>query len=201
MSILFEIQTIKRIKNSEKIKIVSPKDVYNIKQIQDIKDATQENLIVITLNRKNIVTTIELVALGRANNINIDVKDIVRPAIIQASLGIILVHNHPSGDTKPSKQDIDFSIRIGELSSIFNIKLLDHIIVGEGYLSLKELGCLEYSGYKDMENITNGAIKELKNENSKLIEELNKKEKKISVLENQVKKYSKQIFLDNEIEA
>lgn len=113
MSILFEIQTIKRIKNSEKIKIVSPKDVYNIKQIQDIKDATQENLIVITLNRKNIVTTIELVALGRANNINIDVKDIVRPAIIQASLGIILVHNHPSGDTKPSKQDIDFSIRIG----------------------------------------------------------------------------------------
>lgn len=66
---------------------------------------------------------------------------------------------------------------------------------------MKELGCLEYSGYKDMENITNGAIKELKNENSKLIEELNKKEKKISVLENQVKKYSKQIFLDNEIEA
>ena len=75
MSILFEIQTIKRIKNSEKIKIVSPKDVYNIKQIQDIKDATQENLIVITLNRKN---RFNFTAFGREVNKylkNIEVPD------------------------------------------------------------------------------------------------------------------------------
>jgi DNA repair protein RadC len=74
MGVLFEIQKINRIEQAEKIKINCPKDIYNISQIQEIKDATQESLIVITLNKKNIVTSIELVAMGKADSINVDFK-------------------------------------------------------------------------------------------------------------------------------
>ena len=55
--------------------------------------------------------------------------------------GIILIHNHPSGNLTPSKQDINFTKKIEEYASIFNIKLLDHLIFGKGeYVSLKEQG-------------------------------------------------------------
>lgn len=199
MSILFEIQKIQRIENSEKIKISGPSNVYNIPHIQEIKDATQEHLIVMTLNKKNIVTTIELIAVGKTGSINIDLKDVIRPAIIQGSSGIIIVHNHPSGYVDPSKQDIEFSMRVSELSRLFNIELMDHIIVGQGYLSMREMGYFEKNNF-DKVKISNEAIDELKLENTRLINEINKQDEKILILENKIKKYSKKIFLDNEME-
>jgi DNA repair protein RadC len=200
MSILFEIQKIQRVENAEKIKVSSPKDIYNIPQIQEIKDAVQEHLIVITLNKKNIVSSIELIATGRVDSINIDVKDVIRPALIQASPNMIIVHNHPSGNTTPSKQDIEFSSRINELASMFNISLLDHVVVGEGYLSMKEMGHLEYRGYVEKEKISNATIDELKKQNADLIREINNKDKKISLLENKNNRNFKNINKDEELE-
>ncbi|MCX8075226.1 MAG: JAB domain-containing protein [Clostridia bacterium] len=200
MSVLFEIQKIQRLENAEKIKIATPKDIYNIPQIQEIKDATQEHLIVITLNTKNIITSIELIGVGRIDSINIDAKDVIRPALIQASSGIIIVHNHPSGDTTPSKQDIGFTARIEDMARLFNISLLDHIVVGDGYLSMKEMGSLEYKGSFEKEKFNNETIDELKKLNSSLVSEIESKDKKISMLEKQINKYKKQISKDEELE-
>ena len=80
-------------------------------------------------------------AIGTNDSINISFKEILSEPIKQMAHSIILVHNHPSGSLTPSKQDIIFTNKINEISNIFNIILLDHIIIANNkYISMKEKG-------------------------------------------------------------
>ena len=119
-------------------KIICPKNVYQLKEIQEIKDAIQEHLMYIGLDRGNHIRNIDILGIGGSSSIEIDAKYIVRKAIINANDRVILVHNHPSNTLEPSIQDKKFTNTTEELLKMFNIQLLDHIIVTENsYVSIK----------------------------------------------------------------
>lgn len=178
---LYESQRILVTSNSERIKITSSADVENLKQVQDIKDQLQEHLLVITLNNKNIVNSIELVAKGSMTCVQADVSDVVRCAILRGSTSIIVVHNHPSGDSTPSKHDIYFTKRLNTISSYLNIRLVDHLIFGERTFSMKKENLIEVDS--DFTKLENSVIDEMRKENIELRSKISEIEKKESISE------------------
>jgi len=123
-------------KNS--IKIRSPKDVYDLLYIE-MADKAIEEVKVIILDTKNQVKSVATVSKGATNKTTISPKEVLSEPIKQLATGIILVHNHPSGDTTPSRQDILLTKKINDYAHIFDITLCDHVIIGKnGYTSLKE---------------------------------------------------------------
>ena len=123
----------------EKKKITSPKDVFDLLQKEFI-GKKQEVLKTIILNKKNTVISVITNAIGNNDNISIGIKEILSEPIKQMANSIILVHNHPSGNLKPSNADILFTQKINENAKLFYITLLDHIIISnKGYISLKEI--------------------------------------------------------------
>ena len=121
----------------ENTKVTSTEDVFNLLEVQNIKDAMQEHLLFIGLDRGNNVRTINLLGIGSSSGIFVDSKDILRTALLTASEKVVLVHNHPSNTLKASNEDIHLSNITNQFLKVFNIQLLDHIIVAEnGYLSM-----------------------------------------------------------------
>ncbi len=79
--------------------------------------------------------------MGTATGTVVDIKGIVRTAILVGAESLIFVHNHPSGDPEPSQGDKDITKRFVEASQVFDLHVLDHIVVGYGgFSSLKEMG-------------------------------------------------------------
>ena len=124
---------------TEKKKITSPKDVFNLLRKEFI-GKKQEVLKTIILNKKNTIISVITNAIGNNDNISIGIKEMLSEPIKQMANSIILVHNHPSGNLKPSNADILFTQKINENAKLFDITLLDHIIISnKGYISLKEI--------------------------------------------------------------
>ena len=72
-------------------------------------------------------------------------REVFGPAIRQGAAAVVLAHNHPSGDPTPSAQDIEVTKRLLDASEVLGIKLLDHVIVGNGsYFSMRNEGLFEY---------------------------------------------------------
>ncbi len=179
MGIFIEIE--KKQRDIEKIKIKTPKEVFSLQEVQEIKDAIQEHLIFIGLDKGNNIRTIRLLGIGTSSEINIDYKDIVRTALVNACDRVILVHNHPANNLEPSNQDRNLTNTINKLLYIFNIKLLDHIIVTENnYLSMLEIDAIN-------EKYENNKMDLLKN--TLLIEENKKQKTEIEKLKNKLQKY------------
>ncbi len=123
-----------------KIKVTSPKVIFNVLN-ETFTNKKQEIIKTVILDRANNILSINTNAIGTTSNVNIGIKEILSEPIKQMASSIILVHNHPSGNLTPSKQDILFTTKIKEYAKIFNIELLDHIIIGKNdYISLKETG-------------------------------------------------------------
>lgn len=135
------IELSKRISNIysiKKEKITSPSTVFNL-LVNEYIGQKQECLKTILLNKQNNVISIVTNAIGGNDKINIGIKEVLAEPIKQMASSIILVHNHPSGSLIPSKQDIKFTKHIEEYANIFEISLLDHIIIANNnYISLKE---------------------------------------------------------------
>lgn len=121
-------------------KIKSPEDVYNVIEDQlELSLADREHFITIYLNRKNKVNAIEIVSIGTAFGTLVSPSEVFKPALLTSSLHVILVHNHPSGDSTPSNDDIKTTSRLKEAGEILGIEVLDHIIIGDKeYCSLAE---------------------------------------------------------------
>lgn len=115
--------------NYQKIKIKRPEDIVNL-LMEDMRLEKQEIVKLIILNNKNEIIRIKNIALGGINAVNMSIKDVLSEPIKIQAPKIILVHNHPSGDATPSKADIEVTEKIFELAQIFNIELLDHIVIG-----------------------------------------------------------------------
>lgn len=122
--------------NQQKKIIKSPKDIAEM-LIPELRYEKRELAKVIILNSKNVVLRIIDISLGGANFACIEPKDVLAEAIKMQAPKIILIHNHPSGDATPSKNDYNVTDRIYEAAELMGIKLLDHIIIGDGvYQSL-----------------------------------------------------------------
>ena len=122
--------------NQKKPIIKTPKDVADM-LIPELRYEKQEKVKVLILNSKNIVLKTYDVSLGGSNFAYIEPKDVLAEAIKMQAPKIILIHNHPSGDAKPSKGDYKVTDRIYEAAQLMGIQLLDYIIIGDGsYQSL-----------------------------------------------------------------
>lgn len=115
--------------NFQKVKIQKPEDIVKL-LMEEIRLEKQEIVKIIILNIKNEVTSIKNIAIGGANSVNISIKDILAEPIRLQAPKIIIVHNHPSGDATPSMEDIQITKKIRKLAEMFNIEMLDHIVIG-----------------------------------------------------------------------
>lgn len=109
----------------------------------DMAHAMIERVRVLHLNSKNHLIRDELMSEGSINEAAIHVREVIRRAIDLGSAAIILVHNHPSGDPSPSRQDIALTREIVAAGKGFGIAVHDHVIVGtQGHASLRALGLM-----------------------------------------------------------
>lgn len=155
------------------IKITKAEDIFNLTEVQEIKDAIQEHLLFIGLDRGNNIRSISLLGVGTSSGIFINNKDILMTALLTASEKVVLVHNHPSNTLKASSEDKHLTNVTNRFLNIFNIQLLDHIIVAEnGFLSMVKENEINRD-YKndDIKFIENTLIIE---ENTRLKKELEK---------------------------
>lgn len=134
-----------RIKPSERPKISGSQDAYKIiKAIWDEETIElQEQFKVLLLNRANKVIGIYSLASGGTAGVAADPKLIFAAALKSNSASIIVSHNHPSGNLKPSHCDLALTSKLRQAGEVLDIPVLDHLIISaEGYLSLADEGLL-----------------------------------------------------------
>lgn len=118
------------------LKIVSSKDVFNLVK-NYYANLSEEHFYLLLLNNQNKLIHQKLLYKGTTDSLKIDVKDILYLAITHKANKIICIHNHPSGDSEPSFADLKITNTIKEQLKIFQITLVDHIIIGwENYYSI-----------------------------------------------------------------
>ncbi|MBS1914643.1 MAG: DNA repair protein RadC [Bacteroidetes bacterium] len=108
-----------------------------------LRDHNHEVFAVVFLNRGNRINHFEIISQGGITGTVADPRIILKKALEEDAVNIILCHNHPSGNLKPSKADEELTFKIREAAKYFDIKVLDHIIVSdEGYFSFADEGIL-----------------------------------------------------------
>lgn len=123
-------------------RVVSSRDVAEFFQPR-LRDDAVESLWIVGLDAKNRVRLAHQSARGGSTGCSVSPGDLLRPLLLNACVGALLVHNHPSGDPSPSHEDVDLTRRVASGADLLGIKLLDHVIIGrEGYFSFLDAGLL-----------------------------------------------------------
>jgi len=141
ISACFEIaRRLESFKEEAKFKINSPEDVY--RQIYPkMRELKKELFIELCLDTKNQIIKQETISIGSLNANIVHPREVFKIALAESAAHIIVVHNHPSGDPTPSREDIDITRKLVETGNIMGISVLDHVIIGEGrHFSMKEAG-------------------------------------------------------------
>jgi DNA repair protein RadC len=116
---------------SRRVHIGSPQDVAEL-FIEGMRHLKQECFRVLLLNVKNEILSIEEISVGNLNSSLADPREVFRPAIRRSAASLILAHNHPSGNPEPSNADIEATKRLSAAGELLGIRVIDHIIVGDG---------------------------------------------------------------------
>jgi DNA repair protein RadC len=130
-----------QVRNPGRPVISSPADVERLLRGR-IANLDRENFVVVLLNTKNEVIEISTVSVGTLDASLVHPREVFKPAVRASAASVILAHNHPSGKVEPSREDREVTRRLGEAADILGIEVLDHVIVGDGYFSMKEHGML-----------------------------------------------------------
>ena len=119
-------------------KITSPAEVGEY-FVPLLKDDLKEKFVVVCLSTANKVTRYETISIGSLNSSVVHPREIFKFAIENSAASIILVHNHPSGNPEPSKEDIAITKKLVDAGKIISIEVIDHIIIaGSTFTSLVE---------------------------------------------------------------
>jgi len=126
----------------DKYTIKSPQDAANY-MMEEMRYLAQEHFYALLLNVKNQVLSKELISVGSINSSIVHPREVFKQAIIKNASSLIVLHNHPSGDPTPSREDIEVTKRLSETGKIIGIEILDHIVIGDlRFVSLKEKGLI-----------------------------------------------------------
>lgn len=127
----------------QKLKITSSMELYNFIN-PDISDLAHEEFWVIFLNKSNSPVSKKKISSGGVAGTVVDIKGVLKEAVlIKTCTSIAVAHNHPSGNLKPSDNDIALTRKLKEAAKLMDIVLLDHIIIGDkGYYSFADEGML-----------------------------------------------------------
>ena len=125
-------------------RISKPQDLVDVLNLVcRINNNTEEVMLLLTLNTKNVITGWFEVSRGSIDASIVHPREIFKRALTNNATNIVVAHNHPSGDPNPSKEDINITNRLKECGKLLGINLIDHIIIGdEKYVSLKEKGII-----------------------------------------------------------
>ena len=129
-----------------RIAIRSPEDVINAvasMNMEEMRYFDREHFRVMYLDRKGGLLLMEDVSVGGLHSSIVHPREVFKTAVKKSAASMILVHNHPSGDPTPSREDIDITRRLMEAGQLMGIEVLDHVIIGENtYCSLKARGLI-----------------------------------------------------------
>jgi DNA repair protein RadC len=122
--------------------IRSPEDAAGL-VMEEMRHLDREHFRAILMNTKNQVITVDNVSVGTLNSSTVHPRELFRNAIKRSAAALILLHNHPSGDPAPSREDIDITGRLVQAGKIVGIEVLDHVIIGDNkFTSLKAEGLI-----------------------------------------------------------
>ncbi len=127
------------------IKDIDIKNPENVVQVlrAGIKDKAKEHFKLILLNSRNKVIGISTVSIGTLNSNLVHPREVFKDAISHSAASVVFAHNHPSGDSEPSEDDLTITKRLVEAGKILGIEVIDHIIITKtGFFSFKEKGLL-----------------------------------------------------------
>lgn len=125
-----------------KPKITSSTDIYTLLRAS-MEDLQYETFKVIFLNQKNSIISVKTLSEGGIAGTVVDPRLIFKEALNQTAVSIILAHNHPSGNLKPSQADLDITQKMKSAGKLLEIKVLDHLIISEqGYFSFADEGLI-----------------------------------------------------------
>lgn len=114
-----------------------------IRSIYPVSIEIREAMIVLLLNNSNRTIGYSIASIGGITGTLVDVRLVLRDALLTQATGLILVHNHPSGTLKPSQSDINITNKVKKAAEVMDIKLLDHLILTEdSYFSFADSGQL-----------------------------------------------------------
>lgn len=123
-------------------RFTSPQQVFDYFH-HEFRDSRKEYFLILLLDGKNRIIRRVQISEGSLNQSIVHPREVYLPAVKESAAAIILVHNHPTGDPAPSSEDIAITRRLKEAGEIMGIRVLDHIIVGDGeYVSFVERGLL-----------------------------------------------------------
>ncbi len=123
-------------------RFTSPRQVFDYFH-HEFRDSRKEYFLTLLLDGKNRIIRRVQVSEGSLNQSIVHPREVFSPAVKESAAAVILVHNHPTGDPAPSSEDIAVTRRLREAGEIMGIKVLDHIIVGDGeYVSFVERGLM-----------------------------------------------------------
>ncbi len=122
----------------DRLVVNAPADVANL-LMPEMALLSQEQLRVLLLSTKRHILGMHTVYVGTVNTALVRAAEVFRPAIRENAPTLVLVHNHPSGDPQPSRQDLELTKQLVEAGRLLNIELTDHLVLGQGrFISLRE---------------------------------------------------------------
>ena len=147
MQEMIDIVKIKMVKDGSvpygQRQITGPKNLAEL-GLKLLKNADREMFILVCLNIRNYVNCIHIVSIGTLSQSIVSGREILKTVLLSNSASIAFVHNHPSGIVEPSTEDIEVTHKLVECAAVFDIQVLDHVIVADDdkYVSLAERGVL-----------------------------------------------------------
>lgn len=119
----------------------SASQVYEL--FKDLRQESKEHFMALHLDGKNRILCYEVVSVGSLNQSVVHPREVFKSALVSSAAALILIHNHPSGDPSPSQEDLKITQRLKDCGELLGIKILDHLVVGDGsYYSFADQGAL-----------------------------------------------------------
>lgn len=121
-------------------RITSPEQIWEM--FSYLRRETKEYFIAAHVDGKNRIVCIDQISVGSLNQSIVHPRETFKSALLSSAAAIILIHNHPTGDPTPSREDMEITRRLKEAGELLGIKVLDHIIIGDTYTSFVSQGLL-----------------------------------------------------------
>jgi DNA repair protein RadC len=139
---VFETLTIHEVPSdyiNGRTRITSSKEVFEL--FRFLANETKEHFLALHLDSKNRVLCIDQVSTGSLNATVVHPRELFKGCLLSSAAAVLFLHNHPSGDPEPSREDLELTTRLKEGGELLGIRVLDHIIIGSGrYISLADQG-------------------------------------------------------------
>ena len=136
-----------KLTDKHKIKVQESDDIFEVMRhilLRDNKiDREKEQFWLVCFANNNLIVNIELVSLGSVNATTVKPMNVFRVAVLKGAVKVILCHNHPSGELRPSEADKDLTDRLIQVGRILNIEVIDHLIIStKTYMSFSDTGLM-----------------------------------------------------------